>query len=181
MFIALHLAALDCPKQRSYEVTTLLLLGGAKLSAISEDRRTPFQIAEASQNEGFLSAYTDFTNARDNPIILNKLKSLRDNLNKHYCFQTNTKTRGTVEHFEAKFTLPDFLFLDTDRTGNIPEELCIHEHQIRPLTRTGFTDMEGLEAISCLSFTMDQALINKHRRERLLELAEPDFKPSHIP
>lgn len=91
------------------------------------------------------------------------------------------KTRGVVEPFEAKFTLPDFLFIDTARTGNIPDELTIHEHQIRPLAKAGFSQMDGLESISCLAFSKDQAQINKHRRERLLEHAEKDFRPAHVP
>jgi ankyrin repeat protein len=179
--IALHLAALDCPKQRAYEVATLLFIGGARHTAVSEDRRTPVQIAKDVRNDEFLSAYADYKRARDDTVILQKLTKLRDHLNAKYCFQTNTKIRGTVEHFEAKFTLPDFLFMDTARTGNMPEELQIHEHQIRPLTKTGFNDMEGLEAINCLTFSVDQALINKHRRERLLEHAEKDFQPVHVP
>jgi ankyrin repeat protein len=150
---ALHLAALDCPKRVTHEITTLLFLGGARSTATSEDKRTPVQIARETNNEEFLHAYNDFRGARDNPIALEKLTKLRDYLNKNYCFQTNTKTRGTVEHFEAKFTLPEFLFMDTARTGNIPEELQIHEHQIRPLTRTGFKEMEGREAINCLAFS----------------------------
>jgi hypothetical protein len=162
-------------------VTTLLFLGGAKANALSEDKRTPLQIAKENNNEGFQQAFSDFKNARDNKMIHSRLTNLREHLNKNYCFQTNTKTRGTVEHFEAKFILPEFLFMDTARTGNIPDELHIHEHQIRPLTRTGFHEMEGLEAINCLSFTMDQALINKQRRERLLERAEADFKPAPVP
>ena len=85
-----------------------------------------------------------------------------------------------MEHFEAKFNLPEFLFTDSFRTGNIPEELKIHEHQIRPLTSKAFSDMEGKEAIHALSFSMDQAQVNKHRRERLLEVADPNFKPAHL-
>ena len=176
----MHLAALDCPERSVFEITTLLLLGGARHTVVGDDKRTPIQIAKDKNNTAFLSAYNDFRKARDDQDIFNKLTALRNQLNTDYCFQTNTKTRGTVEHFDAKFTLPDFLFLDTARTGNMPDDMQIHEHQIRPLTNTGFREMEGKEAINCLSFSVDQALINKHRRERLLEKAETDFKPVHV-
>jgi hypothetical protein len=174
---ALHLAALDCPPKRAQQVTTLLLIAGANLNALSEDEKTPECIAEEKQNEGFLAAVSEFRNVHNDAALRSKWQALQDELNTNYCFQVNTKNRGMVEQFEAKFTLPNFLFTDQTRTGNMPEEMQIHEHQIRPLTATGFEDMDGLEAISCLSFSMEQALINKERRDRLMERFDPDFKP----
>lgn len=176
----MHLAALDCPKKKAQEIATLLIVAGANQSALNEDGKTPHVIATEVNNEGYLAAYEEFKSARKDEAVLAKLSALKDDLNKNYCLQKNTKTRGTVEHFDAKFTLPEFLFHDHTRTGNIPDELRIHEHQIRPLTSTGFADMAGMEALHCLSFTTEQALVNKHRRERLLELADPDFQPASV-
>ena len=161
-------------------ITTILLIAGASKTVLSGDNKTALTIAQETGNEGFLSAYEDFRRVRDDKLVLAKLSALREDLNKNYCFQVNTKTRGTVEHFQAKFTLPDFLFHDTARTGNIPDDMRIHEHQIRPLTRSGFDEMEGMEALNCLAFSFDQANINKHRRERLMELGDPSFKPVHL-
>lgn len=177
---ALHLAALDCPKKQAQEIALLLLVAGANQAALSEDGKTPFAIATEVKNEHYLAAHNEFKSARTDKAVLARLTALKDNLNKNYCLQTNTKTRGTVERFDAKFTLPEFLFHDHTRTGNIPDELKIHEHQIRPLTSTGFTAMDGLEALNCLNFTVDQALVNKHRREHLLEMADPNFKPATV-
>eukprot|EP01032_Pedospumella_encystans_P008508 gene8508-10093_t len=180
MSLALHLAALDCPPKRAQMVTMLLLIAGASLSARCEESKTPEEIAVEKKNEGFLTALEEFKNVRQDKALQQKWRALQDELNAHYCFQTNSKTRGSVEHFEAKFTLPNFLFTDETRTGNMPDGLQIHEHQIRPLTATGYDDMDGLEAISCLSFSMEQAIINKERRDRLMERFDPNFKPVEL-
>lgn len=158
----------------------LLLIAGASLSALCEESKTPEEIALEKKNEGFLNALEEFKNVRQDKALQQKWRALQDELNAHYCFQTNSKTRGNVEHFEAKFTLPDFLFTDQTRTGNMPDGLQIHEHQIRPLTATGYDDMDGLEAISCLSFSVEQAIINKERRDRLMERFDPNFKPVEL-
>jgi hypothetical protein len=179
-YIALHLAALDCPKKCARDIAILLFIAGANLTARGDDNKTPLELAQESKNEGFLAAYADFSMAREDQTILATLNDLRNDLNKKYCFQVNAKTRGSVEHFHAPFQLPDFLFTDTKRTGNIPEELLIHEHQIKPMAQTGLKDKIGLDSIHCLAFTLDQALINKQRRERLLEQSDPDFKPVYL-
>ena len=163
-----------------YEVTTILLVGGASTTALSGDNKTPFEIAEEAKNEGFISAYSDFIQSKEDNHKMMKITALKEELNKKYCIQKNTLTRAQVSAFDAKFELPDFLFTDTAKVGNIPIDLQIHEHLIKPLTKAGFDDMEGMEAISCLAFSKDQAMTNKHRRERLMELGDPNFRPVNL-
>mmetsp|Transcript_5 Transcript_5/g.9 ORF Transcript_5/g.9 Transcript_5/m.9 type:complete len:269 (-) Transcript_5:87-893(-) len=179
-YTALHLAALDCPRESVYEITIILLVAGAALSVRCNEQKTAYTIALEFNNEGFLKAYDEFSRLRQDEELLNRFKSMRDDLNEKYCHQINTKVRGTVEQFETKFTLPEFLFEDTTRSGNIPPELKIHEHQIKPLAMTAFESMEGKDAIWCLTFSTDQAVVNKQRRERLLEISDPNLPRDEI-
>jgi len=194
--IALHLAALDSPKKTVQEVTAVLLLAGLDTAALSSDNKTALEMAENVKNEGFLSTYKEYHGMYSDETVMQKYEALKEDLNTRYCFQVNTKTRGdvashnslsfcsellsskryatgTVIPFEAKFPLPDFLF-EAGRTGNIPDELTIHEHQIKPLVQSGYHDMRRLEALACLNFTKQESLNNLQRREHLVELSRDE-------
>ena len=91
----------------------------------------------------------------------------------------------------------------TCRVGYIPRELAIHEHQIRPLIEEGFDiqninkhseeyqliqqEIKGgaesdipqtsttVQALRCLDFARDQAMVNRDRRKKLLTESAPDW------
>lgn len=90
-----------------------------------------------------------------------------------YVVSSKRNATGKVIPFEAKFPLPNFLF-EAGRTGNIPDELTIHEHQIKPLVQSGYHDMRRLEALACLNFTKQESLSNLQRREHLVELSHDE-------
>lgn len=86
------------------------------------------------------------------------------------------------------------------RVGYIPRELTIHEHQIRPLIEEGFDiqninkhseeyqlvqqEIKGMhipqssitvQALRCLDFARDQAMVNRDRRKKLLTESAPEW------
>lgn len=176
-YTALHLAAMECPRRVAKECTMLLLLGGIDpMVRSSEEDQTAMQMARALNNGECLAAINEFKAARSNDEIKQKLISLRDGLIKKYRFQSNTMVAGKLGDIDAGFKFPEFLF-EEERVGNVPNELAIHEHHIRPLVETGFYDMNGMEAMRCLEFSNEQAQVNKMRRDRLMASADPTFKP----
>eukprot|EP01036_Dinobryon_divergens_P027499 gene27498-36283_t len=132
------------------------------------------------------------------------INALREGSRKvQYNFQPDAKIyRRTVEKWDAEFSLPEFLF-ERERVGYIPRELTIHEHQIRPLIEEGFDihninkhseefqliqqEINGIsegdtpqtsttvQALRCLDFARDQAMVNRDRRRKLLTESAPDW------
>ena len=93
VYIALHLAALDCPIRVVYDVAILLFLSGIDINEKCAEGKTALIIAEERNNEGFLKAYQEYIHCSENEEVMNRYEALQELLNKKYCHQVNTKTR----------------------------------------------------------------------------------------
>lgn len=171
--LALHLAASECPRIRAKDITLLLLIVGTDISIRSAEGKTAHQMALESNNTAVLSAYEEFNNVRHgrDPVLKAKFQKQFTILKTDYTFQITTKTRPAADpkNIKQHFEIPDFLLEDQDHVGNIPDELVIHEHHIKPLASVGFKEMTGTEALQCLEFTREQAIANLHRREQVMK------------
>ena len=171
-YTALHLAGLDCPPGVCKEITTILLVAGLEpeetrchMGKSAED------LAQAEGNTPFLDALYEFRNRKEpgnekNDKILDELKAT---LLERYTFIHNPTMM--IEKWKANFKVPAFVFED-HRKGELPEGLRIHEHLIAPLIDEGFSLKTGVDALKCIDFAREQALINEDRRAVLLQ-ADP--------
>lgn len=179
------MAACECPRIRAKEITLLLLIVGTDISIRSAEGKTAHQLALESGNTAVLSAYEEFNNVRHgkDPVLKAKFQKQFSILKTEYTFQVTTKTRPAADakNIKQHFEIPDFLLEEQDHHGNIPEELIIHEHHIKPLAEVGFLDMTGSEALQCLQFTREQAIANLHRREQVMKstATTTEFEPAN--
>ena len=102
-----------------------------------------------------------------------QISSKKLELSKKYAFPENELAEVTP--WQADWPIPEFLF-QKERVGSLPRGMTIHEHQIKPLLVEGFEDLDGIDSLHCLEFTGHQAEINRSRRERLLQMQDPEWK-----
>ena len=83
-----------------------------------------------------------------------------------------------VEKWNANFIIPNFIFDESKRYGELPEGMTIHEQHIGPLIDEGYYSKGGVDALHCIEFAKDQAELNLRRREDLLMTrVEDDWEP----
>jgi hypothetical protein len=148
--------------------------------------------ARRKEEEVFAKRYGDSRSNKPTAVapttITSKYVQMLNELRDKYSYQEKARVRLSAQSplvpWESGFSLPPFLF-DHMRTGLLPickgvgkdgngeEQMRIHEQQILPLAEEGFFDLEGVEAIRCLSFAREQALLNKDRRARLVAESDP--------
>lgn len=177
-YTALHLAALDAPKWCAKELTRLLLIAGLDRSSLCNDGHTPEALAAANGNEASLEAFVEFDARESNSKIsaqhLDIEKALRDKYTFIHDPTMNVEeTSMTKGRHKAAFPVPEFLY-DKQRVGFIPEGMRIHENQIDPLRQEAFGSMTGIPALRALDFSVEQADINRKRREMLLRAGDVD-------
>eukprot|EP01031_Cornospumella_fuschlensis_P025312 gene25311-30565_t len=176
---ALHLAAMDCPKAKVKDITTLLILTGADPRVADNRGRSAYSMAKECSNEGFLEAVQEYIDVRNGTKDASEMKDFFDGLVAKYRFFSSERPRQTDADFLASlpFQAPDFLHL-VERVGQLPPELSIHEHNIVPLAKHGFEQMKGVESLRCLKYAEEQAEANRQRREKLALAQEQDKKDS---
>eukprot|EP00981_Chlorochromonas_danica_P005375 scaffold1088_cov177-Ochromonas_danica.AAC.11 len=161
---AMHLAAMDCPDDKVYEITHLLLLTGGDPKICDDRGRSAYSIAKELKKDFFLRALQDFIAKRESPELQEEMRSLME----RFHFQTTLRREvNALLPIEA----PDFVFTK-ERVGALPAELEIHEHHILPLAEYGKEEEKGVKALACLRFASEQAEINAKRREGLVLLAK---------
>ena len=165
-YTALHLAALDAPKWCAKDITQLLLIAGLERTRRCNDGLTPEELAAASKNEASLEAFAAFDRQESDANIRAEHQKIRDVLLEKYTFIHNPTMNVDVEK-SFQFPAPDFLF-DKQRIGYVPPGMRIHENQIDPLRQEAFASMAGIPALRALDFSVQQADINRKRREQLL-------------
>ena len=171
-YTALHLAALDAPKWCAKELTRLLLIAGLDRSSLCNEGHTPEALAAANGNEASLAAFTEFdmreSNSSLSALHLDIVKTLQDKYTFIHDPTMNVEeTSMTKGRHKTTFSVPEFLY-DKQRVGFIPEGMRIHENQIDPLRQEAFNSMKGIPALRALDFSVEQADINRKRREKLL-------------
>ena len=98
--------------------------------------------------------------------MFKKLMGIKQMLLDKYTFIHNPTMN--VEKWNANFIVPDFVYDETKRYGELPEGMIIHEQHIAPLVDEGYYSKGGVDALHCIEFAKEQAEANLRRREDLL-------------
>lgn len=180
-YSAYHLACMDCPKWSQVDIITLLLICGIDTSIKDTDGKTGDDYAQ--NNDDALDAINKFNNAENDSSYMTKLQNIWEKLQDQYTFKTNDDVSWEVDPSletatKGKFPLPKYLF-HKERVGYLPSGLKIYEHHIEPLAKSGY-DLRGQQAIHCIDFSREQAVVNQERREKLLLAADNTWKPLSI-
>ncbi len=186
--LALHLAALDCPRSAVRDITLVLLMAGADPKLLDKHGNTAYKLAKDNENEEFVAAFLHYVDARKGIQDITPFKNMFDKMKKDFCFfsrsdpppkpivPSKSKKSVALTPLEAaKFPVPNFV-TDPARVGEKPQELAVPEHVIQPLVKTGFEDLDGVDALRCLKFAKDQAFINAARREKLAKIGIPELE-----
>lgn len=182
--IALHLAAIDCPRPAVRECVFALLLGGADPKVQDLNKQSAYALAKDHENQDFLDAFTEYVDARKGTRESTDLKALHEKLKINYIFHTpkapvSPKKKKKGQGDERGFAMPDFVEEST-RVGEKPDELQIPEHTMRLLAEEG-KEMKGIPSLKCLAFVKEEAVKNIARREKLVQQAEPKLPPIKVP
>lgn len=175
-YTALHLAAMDCPDYSVKEITFILMSMRVDVNIRCLLNKTAHELAIESNNTGFLEVYDRFLHCinSERDELDEEITQLHDQLAASYAFRPEATL--FVKPFKANFPVPKFLF-KKERYGSIPYGLTVHEHQIEPLTETGFDLLRGTNSLHCIQFSLAQAEINEKRREKLVQTFDETFEP----
>ena len=180
-YSAYHLACMDCPKWSQSDIITLLLICGIDTSIKDVDGKIGDDYVQ--NNEEIVETIKKFNNAEHDPPYMRTLQNIWEKLQDQYTFKANEDISWEVDQSlqnttKNKFPLPKYLF-HKERVGYLPSGLKIHEHHIEPLAKSGF-DLRGQQAIHCIEFSREQAIVNQDRREKLLLKADNSWKPLSV-
>ena len=114
------------------------------------------------KNIAALAAFKRFAEKDDDEKVFNQLMKIKQTLLDKYTFIHNPTMN--VEKWNANFIVPDFVFDETKRYGELPEGMTIHEQHIAPLVDEGYYSKGGVDALHCIEFAKDQAELNLRRR-----------------
>jgi hypothetical protein len=182
-----------------------LLLAGADPKPTDKHGDTPYKLAKDNDNECFVSTFLKYVDARKGVSDFTPFKATLEKMKYQFVVQAMPagQTANTVTSMSshdsvlstlrkakknnpaltplqtAGFPVPEYLENTPPRIAEKPFELAVHEHNIAPLTSTGFNDLQGVDSLRCLSFATSQALLNAERRERLVRAANPNLE--HVP
>ena len=162
---ALHMCA-ECYEDVAEEITMLCLIVGMDQNAVDDDGNTPRELAMKERNIACLRAYDEFEMKDDDEKVFKKLMRIKQMLLDKYTFIHNPTMN--VEKWNANFIVPDFVYDETKRYGELPEGMIIHEQHIAPLVDEGYYSKGGVDALHCIEFAKEQAEANLRRREDLL-------------
>lgn len=162
---ALHMCS-ECYEDTAEEITRLCLLVGMDQNAVDDDGNTPKELALKERNIACLRAYDEFAQKDKDESIFKRLMRIKQMLLDKYTFIHNPTMN--VEKWNANFIVPDFVFDETKRYGELPEGMIVHEQHIGPLIDEGYYAKGGVDALHCIEFAKDQAEANLRRREDLL-------------
>ena len=175
-YTALHMAAAETYEDVAEEITMLCLIVGMDQNAKDEDGYTPQELAVKERNVAALEAFKKFSEKDDDEKIFDRLMKTKQMLLDKYTFIHNPTMN--VEKWNANFIVPDFVFDESKRYGELPEGMTIHEQHIGPLVDEGYYSKGGVDALHCIEFAKDQAELNLRRREDLLMTrVEDDWEP----
>jgi hypothetical protein len=133
---ALHMAAAECYDDVAEEITTLCLIVGMDQTLRDEDGNTAHDLAVKEKNLGAMRAFDTFAKKDDDEAIYKRLMRIKENLLDKYTFIHNPSMN--VEKWNANFVVPDFVFDETKRYGELPEGMIIHEQHIGQLVDEGY-------------------------------------------
>jgi ankyrin repeat protein len=193
----LHLLALECPSKVLREILFLLLLVGADLKDVDNERKSPIQIAKDNNNQLFLDSLQEFISLQKNSKEY--LRNMFDTVRKKYSLhdpavieerENEKKAHKRPSDDESYFPpagksedssplkhLPERIQYSiemNDKSTKIqkPKDLLIHENLIPSLTNLSFMELNGLDSLKGLAFLKEEALKNIERREKLVQKSE---------
>jgi len=182
-YTALHLHCMDGLPWAD-DILYWLLLHKADTSVADQYGKTARDYAVENCRENDLTMLDKFQevsqNKQSDPGFVRKMQDDLDTLDKLYAYHYDPLV--TIDKdMVVKFPMPQFVFKE-ERVGSLPEGMLIHEHQIRPLMNSGFSEMGDLtEALHCLDFSRKQADVNQKRREELVKMQDPNWSVPERP
>eukprot|EP01038_Epipyxis_sp_PR26KG_P014377 gene14377-19284_t len=135
-------------------------------SAKEELKKLPKNKENDSKRKISVNSKQPIEEVKEEEEIILTLDQQREKLFNDHCVDITMRSRAGK--LKTDFPVPHFVF-EKQRTGYIPPELSIHEHHIKPLMETGYSAMKGTDALHCLRFSREQALLNEKRREDLVK------------